>query len=58
MPITNAVVTATSLPYIIYSLLERTTGRHYVGLTKRTLPARVSAHLSQARGAGRSVPAG
>ncbi len=36
-------------PYIIYALQERETGRHYVGLTSRTLTQRVTAHLSQAK---------
>ena len=63
MSVTNTVATATfspctiPLPYTIYSLLERATGRHYVGLTTRTLPKRVSAHLSQAR-RNRQVRAG
>ena len=35
--------------YIIYALRERTSGRHYVGLSVRSLPQRISAHLSQAR---------
>lgn len=55
MSITNTAAASTSLPcttrlpYIIYALLERTSGKYYVGLTTRTLPKRVSAHLSQAR---------
>ena len=35
--------------YIIYALRERVSGQHYVGLTMRSLPQRISAHLSQAR---------
>ena len=49
MSITNAVAPATSLRYAIYALLERSTGKYYVGLTTRSLTKRVAAHLSQAR---------
>lgn len=35
--------------YIIYALREHTSDKHYVGLTMRRLPQRISAHVSQAR---------
>ena len=35
--------------YIIYALREHASDRHYVGLSVRSLPQRISAHLSQAR---------
>lgn len=46
---TTCLPRATPLPYLIYALTERVTGRIYVGLTTRTLAQRISAHLSQAR---------
>ena len=46
---TTCLPRATPLPYLIYALTERATGRIYVGLTTRTLAQRISAHLSQAR---------
>ena len=55
MSINSSVAEATNLPcttnqpYIIYSLRERATDRHYIGLTKRSLAQRIAAHLSQAR---------
>jgi hypothetical protein len=35
--------------YIIYALEELASGRHYVGLTRRTLAERIASHVSQAR---------
>jgi len=35
--------------YIIYALEELASGKHYVGLTRRTLDQRVAAHIYQAR---------
>ena len=35
--------------YIIYDLHDRETDRHYVGLTRRSLPERIAAHRTQAR---------
>ena len=44
--------------YSIYCLRHRTTGRPYVGLTKRPLDVRVAAHVSQARRKRRVRPGG
>ena len=35
--------------YIIYALEELASGRHYVGLTRRSLDERIASHLAQSR---------
>jgi len=44
--------------YIIYGLEELASGRHYVGLTRRSLNERIRSHLNQARRDRRVRPGG
>ena len=44
--------------YTVYTLEELASGRHYVGLTRRSLDARIASHLSQSRRCGRVRPDG
>jgi hypothetical protein len=39
--------------YIIYALEDIASGRHYVGLTRRTLAERIASHLAQAKRKGK-----
>lgn len=49
---------APSPGYLIYAIEELASGRHYVGLTRRSLAERVASHLSQARRDRRIRPGG
>jgi hypothetical protein len=44
--------------YIVYRLEELASGRHYVGLTRRSLDARIASHLTQSRRRRRVRPGG
>jgi hypothetical protein len=44
--------------YIVYGLEELASGRHYVGLTRRSLDARIASHVRQSRRKGRVRPGG
>ncbi len=55
---TTAHGAAASGRYIVYALEELASGRHYVGLTRRTLEARIASHITQARRDRRIRPHG
>ena len=44
-----ALVVTPDKSYIIYTLEELASGRHYVGLTRRSLSERVASHITQSR---------
>ena len=50
--------TAENAPWIIYELIERWSGRIYIGVTRRPLDLRTAAHVSQARRDGGVRPDG